>query len=92
MHSNGRRLRLMGRLIAKNKKYFIGAAVCTLLSVAVDYMTPLLLAETLDHYLSGKPSQLPAFLNSLVERAGGASFMAPLMAYLALSLIQMFLQ
>ncbi len=87
MHSNGRRLRLMGRLIAKNKKYFIGAAVCTLLSVAVDYMTPLLLAETLDHYLSGKPSQLPAFLNSLVERAGGASFMAQHLWIVGLALV-----
>ncbi|MBQ9196913.1 MAG: ABC transporter ATP-binding protein [Clostridia bacterium] len=76
MHFNTRRLRLMGRLIAENKWYFLGAALCTLLSVAADYMTPLLLAETLDHYLSGLPSQLPGFVNAWVERLGGADYMA----------------
>ena len=76
MHFNTRRLRLMGRLIADNKWYFLGAALCTFVSVAVDYMTPLLLAETLDHYLSGQPSQLPGFLNAWVEKLGGAAYMA----------------
>ena len=76
MHFNTRRLRLMGRLIAENRRYFLGAALCTFLSVAADYMTPLLLAETLDHYLSGQPSQLPGWINAWVERLGGPAFMA----------------
>ena len=76
MRFNTRRLRLMGRLVADNKWYFLGAALCTFLSVAADYMTPLLLAETLDHYLSGQPSQLPGWINAWVERLGGPAFMA----------------
>ena len=75
MRFNTRRLRLMGRLIADNKWYFLGAALCTFLSVAADYMTPLLLAETLDHYLSGQPSQLPGFINAWVDKMGGPAYM-----------------
>ena len=75
MHLNSRRLRLMARLIADNRRYFIGAAVCALISVIVDYTTPLLLAETLDHYLSDKPSQLPAFIDRWIGAIGGPAFM-----------------
>lgn len=73
---NSRRARLMGQLIKKNARYFIGAAVCTLVAVVIDYITPLLLAETLDYYLSDKPSTLPAFVNTIVDGWGGPAFMA----------------
>ena len=53
----------MGKLVAQNKWLFIGAALCVLISVVIDYLTPLLLAETLDYYLSGQPSTMPAFVN-----------------------------
>ena len=46
---NKRRMRLMGKLVAQNKWLFIGAALCVLISVVIDYLTPLLLAETLDY-------------------------------------------
>ena len=63
---NKRRMRLMGKLVAQNKWLFIGAALCVLISVVIDYLTPLLLAETLDYYLSGQPSTMPAFVNRWV--------------------------
>lgn len=66
----------MGQMIAQNRWYFIGAAVCTLAAVIIDYLTPLLLAETLDYYLSGKPSTMPAFVNRMVDAWGGPGFMA----------------
>ena len=43
--------RLMGHEISKNKRYFLGALFCMLIVVAVDFITPLVLAETLDVYL-----------------------------------------
>ena len=64
---NKRRMRLMGKLVAQNKWLFIGAALCVLISVVIDYLTPLLLAETLDYYLSGQPSTMPAFVNRWVD-------------------------
>ena len=71
-----RKLRLMGELIAKNKWLFLGAAVCTLLAVVMEYITPLLLAETLDYYLSDQPSGMPNFVNRFVDYLGGPDFMA----------------
>ena len=85
MHS--RRLRLMAGLIMRNKWLFLGAALCTLASVAVDYITPLLLAETLDHYLSGLPSTLPAFVNRWVEGLGGPEYMARHLWIVGLALV-----
>ncbi len=73
---NKRKWRLMGQLISKNKWLFLGAAVCTLMAVVMDYVTPLLLAETLDYYLSDKPSTMPAFVNQWVDALGGPEFMA----------------
>ena len=87
MHTQKRGARLMGRLIAENKRLFIGAGLCTLLSVAIDYMTPLLLAETLDHYLMGLPSTLPDFINRWVERWGGRAFMASHLGWVAAALV-----
>ena len=57
-----RRAQLMLRLMKKNAALFAGAGICTLGAVVADYMTPLLLGETIDAYLSGGKSTLPAFL------------------------------
>lgn len=84
---NKRRARLMGRLVSMNKGLFIGAAVCTLVAVVVDYLTPLLLAETLDYYLSGKPSTMPGFVNRWVDSLGGPEFMARNLWIVGLALV-----
>jgi len=73
---NKQRMRLMGRLIGMNKGLFFGAAACTLMAVVLDYVTPLLLAETLDYYLSDKASAMPDFINRIVDGIGGRAFMA----------------
>ena len=73
---NKRKWRLMGQLISQNKWLFLGAAACTLLQVVMDYMPPLLLAETLDYYLGSQPSGMPEFVNRFVDSIGGPDFMA----------------
>ena len=84
---NKRRMRLMGKLVAQNKWLFIGAALCVLISVVIDYLTPLLLAETLDYYLSGQPSTMPAFVNRWVDSWGGPGFMARNLWIVGLALV-----
>lgn len=84
---NKRRMRLMGKLVAQNKWLFIGAALCVLISVVIDYLTPLLLAETLDYYLSGQPSTMPAFVNRWVDSWGGPNFMARNLWIVGLALV-----
>ena len=51
--------RLIKRLFSRNAAWFLGAFFCTVACVILDYIIPLVLAETLDHYLAGKPSVLP---------------------------------
>ncbi len=57
---------LVKQLFRKNAIWFLGAFVCTVACVVLDYIIPLVLAETLDHYLSGKPSVLPGFMTGLI--------------------------
>ena len=67
---------LMGRMIRDNKWYFLIAVVSTVVTVAIEFITPVILAETLDYYLQGKPSRMPAFVNAFVDSLGGREFMA----------------
>ena len=71
-----RKPRLMGKLIGDNKWYFIAALVCTVFTVAIEFITPIILAETMDHYLLGEPSRMPGFVNAWIESWGGRDFMA----------------
>ena len=65
---------LARRLIGRNALWFIGALVCTAACVILDYLIPLVLAETLDHYLAGKPSVLPPVLRGLVGVYGDPDY------------------
>ena len=67
---------LMRKLVADNKWYFIIALVCTVASVAIEFITPIILAETMDYYLLGKPSRMPGFVNAWIDSLGGREFMA----------------
>ncbi len=71
-----RRIRLMGRLIADNWYYFVGALVCTVATVVIGFITPKLLAEVVDYYLGDKPSVMPDFFNSIMESWGGRAYIA----------------
>ena len=79
--------RLMGQLIRANKWYFLLALICTVFTVAIEFITPVLLAESLDYYLQGKPSRMPAFVNEWVAALGGREFMAQNLWIVGLGLI-----
>ena len=57
---------LMGKLLRMNARWFLGALVCTLVCVVTDYLSPLIVAETLDRYLGNQESVLPPFLLRLM--------------------------
>ena len=71
-----RKPRLMGKLIWDNKWHFIAALVCTVFTVAIEFITPIILAETMDHYLLGEASRMPGFVNAWIDALGGREFMA----------------
>lgn len=82
-----RKLRLMGKLFKANKWYFITALICTVFTVVIEFITPILLAETLDYYLQGKPSRMPGFINAWVNGWGGPAFMARNLWIVGLALV-----
>ena len=57
---------LMGKLLRMNARWFLGALVCTLVCVVTDYLSPLIVAETLDRYLGNQESVLPPILLRLM--------------------------
>lgn len=74
MHTQ--RNRLMGTLLKKNARYFIIAFVLTAFTSLMQFITPALLAELMDHYLGSEPSRFPDFLNHGIDRLFGADFLS----------------
>lgn len=73
---NGRTFRLLWGLVKENSRYFFWALVCTVFTVVIEFLSPIVLAETLDYYLQGKPSRMPGFVNGWINALGGPEFMA----------------
>ena len=71
-----KRPRLMRKMIADNLGYFVIAFFCTIFAAVIEFITPIVLAETMDYYLMGEPSRMPAFVNAWVDALGGREFMA----------------
>ena len=65
---------LMRKTLRKNAGWFFCAFLCTVACVILDYLIPLVLAETLDHYLGGKPSVLPDFARGLIGVYGDQDY------------------
>ena len=63
-------VREMLRLIRPNLGAYAVASLSTVMVVLLGYTTPLLLAETIDSVLGGKPSTLPGWMTGLLEGIG----------------------
>jgi ATP-binding cassette, subfamily B, bacterial len=79
--------RLMGRLVRMNWPWFLGAFICTVVCVLLDFVPSLLLAETMDHYLAGEASVLPEFVGKLVGIWGGREYVVRNLWIMGLALI-----
>ncbi|MBE5787540.1 MAG: ABC transporter ATP-binding protein [Clostridiales bacterium] len=77
----------MGKLVYANKWFFLAALICTVITVVIDFITPIILAETMDYYLQDKPSRMPAFINQWIDALGGREFMARNLWIVGLALV-----
>ena len=57
-------------LVRENAGCFAGALTATVLIVLIDYLPPLLLAETVDSVLGANPSSLPGWMLSPLRGLG----------------------
>ena len=77
----------MMRLVLENWPSYLGAMIATVLIVIIGFITPLVLAETIDFVLDDKPSTLPAFVLAPIERLGGRDFLRANLWVMGLALI-----
>lgn len=69
------RYKLMTTLLKKNARIFIIAFFLTALTSFIQFLTPALLAEVMDHYLGTEPSRLPDFINNTIDSLLGPTFL-----------------
>ncbi len=82
-----RQNRLLFRLVTANTWTYLGAVFCTVFSVFINFITPLLLAETVDSILGTQPSSLPAFLQGLRIALGGREYLVRNLWIVGLTLV-----
>ncbi len=70
-----RNYRLFMKLLRESAGWFSGAALLTVLSVFLGFLTPAVLAEVLDHVLGGEPTRMPGFVSQWVNAAGGREYL-----------------
>ena len=68
-------LKAMLWLMRKNTWSFVGAMVATVMTVIIGFLTPLLLAETIDSVLGTAPSTLPDFILAPIRALGGREYL-----------------
>ena len=67
---------LLKTLLRKNIKYYVAALIFTVFRTLVQFATPALLAELIDHHLGDGPSRFPAFINRGIDALLGPGYLA----------------
>lgn len=66
---------LTAKLRGRGGRYLL-AAILNSLSVFLGFLSPLILAELIDHYLGSAPSKLPSWLNDFFQSSLGEGFIS----------------
>ena len=74
-------------LMRQNLWSFMGSMVATVMIVIIGFLTPLLLAETIDSVLGTAPSTLPDFILAPIRALGGREFLIHNLWILGLTLV-----
>ena len=80
-------LQAMLALMRQNLSCYIGAMIATALIVLIGFLTPILLAETIDSVLGTHPSTLPEFVLRPIRALGGRQFLVDHLWILGLVLV-----
>lgn len=68
-------LRALWALVRENRALYVSAVFCTLITVVIGFLTPLVFSETIDVILADGQSFLPAWLRAPVSAMGGRVFL-----------------
>ena len=67
---------LLKTLLRQNIMYYVAALIFTVFRTLVQFATPALLAELIDHHLGDGPSRFPAFINRGIDALLGPGYLA----------------
>ena len=68
-------LRALWALVKENRALYLGAVLCTALTVGIGFLTPLVFSETIDVILSDGASFMPEWLKAPVRALGGRAYL-----------------
>ena len=74
-------------LLGANWPAYLGSVIATVMIVVIGFITPLVLAETIDSVLGDAPSTLPAFILEPIRALGGRDFLRQHLWVLGLTLV-----
>ncbi|MBP5750181.1 MAG: ATP-binding cassette domain-containing protein, partial [Firmicutes bacterium] len=77
---------LLLRFLKGSKLLFVLSIVCSALVTFVDMVNPQIIRAAIDNALGGQPSQFPAWVNRLVEQAGGFAYLGQHLYLMALAI------
>ena len=80
-------LQAMLTLMRQNLSCYIGAMIATAMIVLIGFLTPIVLAETIDSVLGTHPSTLPEFVLRPIRAMGGRQFLVDHLWILGLVLV-----
>lgn len=87
MQQKKKPLSAMLALIGANWPSYLGALIATVMIVIIGFITPLVLAETIDSVLGTEPSSMPAFVLAPIRAWGGREFLRNNLWVLGLALV-----
>ena len=87
MQQKKKPLSAMLALIGANWPSYLGALIATVMIVIIGFITPLVLAETIDSVLGTEPSSMPAFVLASIRAWGGREFLRNNLWVLGLALV-----
>ena len=70
-----------------SKRFFAISVLAAGVTALADMLQPQIIRATVDQVLGGKPSDFPPFVNRLVERLGGFSYLAQNLWIMALAIV-----
>lgn len=79
--------RALVALVSQNKSLYFKAILCTLVTVVIGFVIPLIFSETVDVVLSGNPSFLPGWIKAPITALGGRTYIREHLWWIAVAIV-----
>ena len=84
---NNSSLSLTLYFLRTSRLYFLISIVCVCFVNFLALIIPKIISYTIDTVINNKPSELPGFINSMIEAAGGIRILREHLYYIAVAIV-----